>query len=69
MTTIEEVVASRDPEGIKKKRTTIKRLATGFRYSLYRLFVKTAGKFDHSQIKRLDVHDHHDSLKKHYANF
>ena len=69
MATIEDVIASKDPEVIKKRRSTIQRWTTGVRNNLDRLLVKTAGKFDHSQIKRLEVHDDHTSLKKHYENF
>ena len=69
MASIEDVISTKDPEVIKKKRSTIQRLTTGVRNSLDRLLIKAAGKFDHSQIKRLDVHDHHASLKKHYVNF
>ena len=69
MATLEDVISSKDPEAIKKKRSTIQRLTTGVRKSLDELLVKTAGKFDHSQVKRLDVHDLHASLKKHYENF
>ena len=69
MATIEDVISSRDPEVIKKRRNTIQRWTTGVRNNLGRLLVKTAGKFDHSQIKRIEVHDDHASLKRHYENF
>ena len=69
MASIEDVISTKDPEVIKKKRSTIQRLTTGVRNSLDRLLIKAAGKLDHSQIKRLDVHDYHASLKKHYVNF
>jgi hypothetical protein len=62
MVSIEEVISSEDPEVIKKKRSAIQRLSTGVRNSLDKLLVKTAGKFDNSQIKKLDVQDHHQAL-------
>ena len=69
MASIEEVISSKDPEVIKKKRSTIQRLTTGVRKSLDQLLIKTAGKLDHSQIKRLDVQEHHARIKRHYENF
>ena len=69
MATIEDVIASKDPEGIKKKRSTIQRFATGVRNNLDKLLVKTAGQFDHTKIKRLEVQIDHASLKKHFENF
>ena len=69
MATLESVISSEDPEVIKRKRSTIQRLMTGVRNSLDKLLIRTAGKFDHSQIKRLEIHDQHASLKKHYENF
>mgnify|MGYP001322837347 CR=1 FL=1 len=69
MAAIEDVIASKDPEAIKKKRSTVQRLTTGVRNNLDKLLVKTAGKFDHSKIKRLEVQIDHASLKKHFENF
>ena len=69
MATLEDVISTQDPERIKKKRSTIQKLATGVRNILDKLLVRTAGQFDHSSIKRLEVHGHHANLKKHYANF
>ena len=34
-----------------------------------KLLVKTAGQFDHTKIKRLEVQIDHASLKKHFENF
>jgi glutamine cyclotransferase len=69
MATIEDVIKSKDPEVINKKRSTIQRLTTGVRNNLDKLLVKTAGKFDHSKIRRIDVQDDQSSLKRHYENF
>ena len=69
MATIEDVIATKDPEAIKKRRSTVQRWTTGVRNNLDRLLVKTAGKFDHSKIERLEVHDDQASLKKHYEDF
>ena len=69
MATLEDVISSKDPGAIKKKRSTIQRLVTGVRNNLDRLLVKTAGKFDHTKIERLEVHIDHASLKKHFENF
>ena len=69
MATIEDVIASKDPEVIKKKRSTIQRLTTGVRNNLDKLLVKTGGKFDHSKIKRLEVQIDHASQEKHFENF
>ena len=69
MASIEAVILSKDPEVIKKKRSTIQRFATGVRNNLDRLLVKTAGKFDHAKIERLEVQIDHSSLKKHFENF
>ena len=44
-------------------------MTTGVRNNLDRLLIKAAGKFDHSQIKRLEVYTDHASLKKHFENF
>ena len=69
MATIEDVVASKDPDVIKKKRSTIQRFATIVRNNLDRLLVKTAGKCDHNKIETLEVQMDHASLKKHLENF
>ena len=69
MATIEDVIRSQDPEAIKKKRSTIQRFLTGVRNNLDKLLVKTAGKFDHSIIKRIQVHINDASLKKDFENF
>ena len=69
MATIEDVIKSQDPEAIKKKRSTIQRFSTGVRNNLDKLLVKTAGKFDHSTIKRIEVHIDDASFNKHFENF
>ena len=69
MTSIQDVIGSKDPEVIKKKRSTIQRFMTGGRNNLETLLVKTAGNFDHSKIERLCVQSDHADLKKHHENF
>ena len=66
---MEEVISTKDPEAIKRKRSTIQGMMTTIRKNLERLLARTAGKFDHDRILRLRVQGEHASLKKHQKNF
>ena len=54
---------------IKKRRSTIQGSMTSIRNRLDKLLTKSAGKFDHSKIKRLNVQGDHADLKKLFESF
>ena len=54
MASLEEIIASKDAEAIKRKRTSIQGMITVVRKSLEKLLVKTdAGEFDHAKIQKV----------------
>ena len=69
MATLEDVISTKDPEAIKRKRSAIQGMITTVRKSLVKLLAKTAEKFDHAKIQRLRVQGEHAGLKKHQQNF
>ena len=64
MASLDEVISSKDPESIKKKRSNFQGMMTTVRKNLGRLLVKTAGKFDHVKIQRIQVLEERVKLKK-----
>ena len=64
MASIEEVISSKDPETIKKRRSNFQGMLTTIHKNLGRLLVKTAGKFDHVRIQRIPVLEQEAKLKK-----
>ena len=54
---------------IKKRRSTIQGSMTSIRNRLEKLLTKSAGKFDHTKIKRFNVQRDHADLEKHLENF
>ena len=66
---MEEVIASQDPELINKKRGAIQERITSIEKSLRRLLARSAGKFDHGKIPRIQGQSEHEGLKKHQEDF
>ena len=69
MGSIEEVVASNDPDRIKKKRSSIQAMTTTIQNRLGKQLEKSAGKFDHNKIERHIVQGDYAHLKKQEENF
>ena len=69
MSSLEEAISSGDPDVIKRKRSTIQGMMTKIRNRLGKLLVKSAGMFDHDQIKRLHVQKDHTDLEKMLESF
>ena len=69
MASIEEVISSKDPGLIKKRRGNFQGMLTTIHKNLGRLLVKTAGKFDHVKIQRIPVLEQHAKLKELQKNF
>ena len=69
MASLEDAISSEDPVVIKKKRSTIQGSMTSIRKRLGKLLMKSAGKFDHDKIRRLNVQDDHADLKKLLESF
>ena len=69
MESLEEVIASKDPELINKKRGAIQERMTSIEKTLGRLLAKSTGKFNHGKFQRLRVQSEHESLKKHHKDF
>ena len=69
MASLEEVISSKDPDVIKKKRSTIQGSMTRIRNHMGKLLTKSAGKFDHDKIKRLNVQENHTDLRKNLESF
>jgi hypothetical protein len=55
MASLEEVISSRDPELIKRKRGPFQQIITYIQKNLGRLLVRSAVKFDHGKIQRFQV--------------
>ena len=70
MASLEEVIASKDAEAIKRKRTAIQSMINVVRNSLEKLLVKTvAGAYDHAKIQRVRAQGEHAKLIKYHQNF
>ena len=69
MASTEDVISTKDPEAIKKKRSNIKRMITGIHNNLAKLLEKTAGKFDHAKIPRTRVLQDLANLKRQQESF
>ena len=69
MSSLEEAISSGDPDVIKKRRSTIQGGMTKIQNRLDKLLLKSAGKFDHDRIKRLNVQGDHADLKKLFESF
>ena len=69
MAALEEVISSKDPKVIKKKRSTILGMITAVHNNLVKLLEKTAGNFDHNKIQRTRVLTDLANLKKHQESF
>ena len=69
MASLEDVISTKDPEAIKKKRSNIKRVVTATHKNLVKLLEKTSGKFDHSRIQRTRVLQDLAKLKKQQESF
>ena len=69
MASPEEVISSKDPELIKKRRSNYQGMMTTACKNLGRLLVKTAGKFDHERIQRIQVLEQQVKLRKLQENF
>ena len=55
MASLEEVIASRDPKLIKRKRGPVQGIITYIQKNLGRLLARSVGKFDHGKIQILQV--------------
>ena len=55
MASNEDVISTKDPDAIKKKRSNIRRMITTISNSLAKLLEKSADKFDHAKIQRTRV--------------
>ena len=66
---MEEAISSGDPEVIKKRRSTIQGGMTKIQNRLEKLLARSAGRFDHDKIKRLNVQGDHADLKKLFESF
>ena len=55
MASTEDVISTKDPEAIRKKRSNIKRVISATHNNLVKLLEKTGGKFDHARIQRIRV--------------
>ena len=55
MASLEEVISSKDPAAIKKKRSAIQGMMTTIEKNIDKLLVKTDGQFQHEKIQRLRV--------------
>ena len=69
MASVQEIVSTKDPEDIKKRRSTIKGKLTSIQNQMADLLEKTAGSFDHTKIKRTRVLTDLATLKKSQENF
>lgn len=69
MSSLEEAISSGDPDVIKKRRSTIQGGMTKIQNRLGKLLQRSAGKFDHDRIKRLNVQGDHADLKKLFESF
>ena len=69
MSSLEEVIRSKDPELIKKKRGAIQEMMISIQKKMGRLLAGSAGKFDHHKIQRLQLQSEHESLKKYQEDF
>ena len=69
MASPEEVISSRDPDSIKKRRENFRGMMTTVCKNLGRLLVKTSGKFDHGKIQRIQVLEQQAMLKKLQESF
>ena len=69
MASLEEIVSSKDPKEIKKRRSTEKRMITTIQNHLAELLVKMTGTFDHAKIKRTRVLTNLANLKKNQESF
>jgi hypothetical protein len=64
MASLEDVISSRDPKVIKKKRSPIQGMIPKLQKSLGILLKKSEGKFERGKIKLLRVQQEHAKLKK-----
>ena len=69
MASPEEVISSKDPDLIKKRRGNFQGMMTTVCKNLGRLLVQTAGKFDHKRIQRIQVLEQQVKLKKLQESF
>ena len=69
MASPEEVISSKDPDLIKKRRGNFQGMMTTVCKNLVRLLVKTAGKFDHVRIQRIQVLELQVKLKELQKSF
>ena len=69
MAGLEEAISTKDPEVIKKKRSTILRMITAIHNNMAKLLEKTSGRFDHNKIQRTRVLTDLASLKKYQESF
>ena len=66
MASMEETISTKDPDMIKKKRSTLLRLITVIHKNLAKLLERTAESFDHTKIVRARVLTDLANLKKHH---
>ena len=66
---MQEIVSTKDPDEIKKRRSTIKRKVTTIQNHMVDLLVKTASRFDHTKIERTKVLNDLATLKKTQESF
>ena len=69
MASCQEIVSTKDPDEIKKRRKTIKGMLTSIQNHMAGLLEKTAGSFDHAQIERPKVLTDLAKLKKNEEDF
>ena len=64
-----DVISTKDPEAIKKKRSNIRRMISTIHNSLAKMLEKTADRFDHAKILRARVLQDLAKLKEQQDNF
>ena len=69
MASVQEVIASFDPERIKQRRTACKRMLSVCKTQLELKLVKVGDSFDHSKISRQKVLDDISKVRKYYREF
>ena len=69
MSSPEEVISSKDPDLIKRRRGNFQGMMTTICKNLGRLLVKTAGRFDHEKIQRTPILEQQVKLKELQGGF
>ena len=69
MASLEEVISTKDPAAIKKKRSNVLRMISVIHNNLAKLLENTSGKFDHAKIERVRALQDLANLKKQQEGF